>query len=274
MFLNAKNENIRIGDTDCDFISFGTGSEPLLMIPGVGDGLKTAKGIALPFAAMYRKYAKDFTVYVLSRRNGIPEGFTTADMANDAAYIMEQRGIGPAHVYGVSQGGMIAMQLAIRHPDKVKSLVLAVTASRPNDLMRESIEGWKEILERGDYAGFMRDDACRCYTGSYLARGLFMNRLAALAKPRDLTRFYILCDACLAHDCYDQLDRIQCPTLILGAGRDRVLGPQASVEMREKIPGSRLHIYRGYSHGVYEQAPDFDDRVIRFCASHKGAAEA
>ena len=46
--------------------------------------------------------------------------------------------------------------------------------------------------------------------------------------------------------------------------RDRVLGGQASVELNEQIPGSRLYMYEGYSHGVYEQAKDFNDRVLRY----------
>lgn len=131
MFLNAKNGNIRFNGHDCDYISFGSGDDVLIMLPGVGDGFRTAKGIAVPFSIMYRCFAKDFRVFVFSRRNRMLKGFTTKDMADDLDAIMKRLGIGAAHVFGVSQGGMIAQQMAIHHPDKVKSLVLAVTASRP-----------------------------------------------------------------------------------------------------------------------------------------------
>ncbi len=58
MFYNAKNENIKFDGTDCDYISFGTGDKNLIMLPGVGDGFKTARGIAVPFAFMYSGFAK------------------------------------------------------------------------------------------------------------------------------------------------------------------------------------------------------------------------
>ena len=91
-----------------------------------------------------------------------------------------------------------------------------------------------------------------------------MNHLIALAKPKDYTRFRRMCESCLSHDAYDQLGKIVCPTLIIGADRDAVLGPEASIELHEAITGSELYMYEGYSHGVYEQAGDFNDRVLRW----------
>lgn len=262
--FNARNEYIKLNHFDCDYISFGKGKDTLIMLPGVGDGFKTAKGVALPFAMMYRCFAENFKVYVFSRRNNMPEGFTTADMADDLNDIVDAIGIDAAHIFGVSQGGMIAQQMAIRHPDKVRSLVLAVTASRPNDLMRESLESWLVMADRDDYKGIMLDTAERSYTGAYLERGRVLNKVLAIAKPKDYTRFRILCNSCLEHDVYNDLGDIACPTWIIGADQDKVLGGEASYELMEKIPGSRIYMYEGYSHGVYEQAKDFNDRVLRY----------
>ncbi len=269
MFLNAKNENIRFNGHDCDFISFGTGDDVLIMLPGVGDGFKTAKGVAIPFSMMYRCFAKDFRVYVFSRRNRMLRGFSTEDMADDIAAIMDKLDIEKAHVFGVSQGGMIAQQMAIRHPDKVKSLVLAVTASHPTEVMRDALGTWLEMADRGDYKGIMLDTAERSYTGAYLARGRKLNNLIALAKPKDYTRFRILCESCLRHDVHDELDRIKCPVLVIGAAGDKVLGGEASEELAAVIPGAELYMYEGYSHGVYEQAKDFNDRVLEYLIRQK-----
>ena len=262
MLLNAKNGNIRFNGHDCDYISFGSGDDVLIMLPGVGDGFKTAKGVAVPFSVMYRCFAKDFRVFVFSRRNRMFKGFTTKNMADDIAAIMAKLEIDSAHVYGVSQGGMIAQQLALRHPDKVKSLVLAVTASRPNDIMRDSLETWLRMADKDDYKGIMLDTAERSYTGAYLERGRKLNKLLALVKPKDYTRFRILCESCLEHDAYDELDKISCPVFIIGADSDKVLGGEASEELAERIPGAELYMYEGYSHGVYEQAKDFNKRVL------------
>ena len=262
MLLNAKNGNIRFNGHDCDYISFGSGDDVLIMLPGVGDGFKTAKGVAVPFSVTYRCFAKDFRVFVFSRRNRMFKGFTTKNMADDIAEIMDKLEIDSAHVFGVSQGGMIAQQLALRHPDKVKSLVLAVTASRPNDIMRDSLETWLRMADKDDYKGIMLDTAERSYTGAYLERGRKLNKLLALAKPKDYTRFRILCESCLEHDAYDELDKISCPVFIIGADSDKVLGGEASEELAERIPGAELYMYEGYSHGVYEQAKDFNKRVL------------
>ena len=269
MLLNAKNENIRFNGHDCDYISFGSGDDVLIMLPGVGDGFKTAKGVAVPFSVMYRCFAKDFKVFVFSRRNRMLKGFTTKDMADDLAAIMDKLGIDSAHVFGVSQGGMIAQQMAIRHPEKVKSLVLAVTASRPTGLMRESLSTWLGMADQGDYKGIMLDTAERSYTGAYLERGRKLNNMLALAKPKDYTRFRILCESCLAHDAYEDLGKINCPVLVIGADRDMVLGGAASEEIASAIPGAELYMYEGYSHGVYEQAKDFNNRVLEFLIRQK-----
>ena len=267
--LNAKNGNIIIDGHDFDYISFGSGRDALIMLPGVGDGFKTAKGVAVPFAYMYRCFAESFKVFVFSRRNGLPDGFTTAAMADDVSDIMDALQLDAAHVFGVSQGGMIAQQLAIRHPEKVKSLVLAVTAARPNAILREAIGSWLAMADNDDYKGIMLDTAERSYTGAYLERGKRMNNLLALAKPKSYDRFRVLCGSCLSHDVYDKLGEITCPTYIIGAYLDKVLGPEASVEMHKAIPDSELYMYEDYSHGVYEQAKDFNERVLRWLQMQK-----
>ncbi|MDO4573556.1 MAG: alpha/beta hydrolase, partial [Clostridia bacterium] len=63
MFYGAKNGTVPIGDTEMDYLTFGTGSEALILIPGVGDGFQTARHMAIPFALLYRSFARRFTVY-------------------------------------------------------------------------------------------------------------------------------------------------------------------------------------------------------------------
>ena len=93
MLFHAKNSRIPIGDTGMNYISFGRGPQNLILIPGLGDGLRSVRGLALPFAAMYRCLVKDYTVYSFSRRDHLPMGFTTRDMASDLAYAMKEAGI-------------------------------------------------------------------------------------------------------------------------------------------------------------------------------------
>lgn len=104
MFYDAKNGKIDIDDTYIDYISFGKGNKSLIMIPGLGEGLTSFKGLAAPFSIMYKIFAKEYKVYILSRRKEIKDGFSTKDMADDLAIAMERLEIEKAHIVGVSQG--------------------------------------------------------------------------------------------------------------------------------------------------------------------------
>lgn len=263
--MNVKNGQVSTQNGQTDYIRFGRGSRTLVMIPGVGDGFKTVRGMALPFSLLYRKLAKHFTVFVFSRRNELPEGITTRAMADDLSAAMAQLGLADAVVVGVSQGGMIAQWLAVDHPDKVSHLVLTVTMARPNETVREVLASWIDMARRGDYKGIMLDDAARSYSAKKRKRSLLMYRLFGnLGKPKDFTRFIIQAESCLTHDACEELGRISCPTLVIGGSEDAIVTGEASAELAEKIPGSRLKMYEGLSHGLYEEAPDFLDQIIGF----------
>ena len=264
--LNAKNGRLTIRTGEMDYIRFGSGSKPLVMIPGVGDGLKTVKGMALPFALLYRELAKDFTVYVFSRRVNLSPGMTTRDMAEDLNLALEALGLSGVCLAGVSQGGMIAQWLAIDHPDKVGKLVLAVTLSRPSPTVRDVISRWSDMAQRGDYRGIMLDTAERSYSEKRLKKERLAYRfLGSIGKPKDFSRFLIQAASCVSHDAYEKLHRIACPTLVIGGADDRIVTGEASREIAGQIPGAELYMYEGLGHGLYEEAPDFWGRVREFC---------
>ena len=266
MIYHAKNGRLNLPFGDMDYIRFGRGEQRLVMLPGVGDGLKTVKGMALPFALLYRKLAKDYTVYVFSRRRELPEHSTTREMAQDVNEAMTVLGIERAAVMGVSQGGMIAQWLAIDHPDKVGKLVLTVTLARPNDTVRQAIDTWTEQAKRGDYRGIMLDTARLSYSEKRQKAALLEYRLMGnLGRPKSFDRFLTQAESCVTHDAYDCLARIACPTLVIGGTDDRIVTAKASEEIAAKIPGSVLYLYEGLGHGLYEEAPDFLRRVAEFC---------
>ena len=264
--LNAKNDRLSLKTGDMDYIRFGSGKKVLVMIPGVGDGLKTVKGMAVPFALLYRSLCEDFTVYVFSRRVNLTPHMTTREMAEDLNLAMEALGLSKAAVVGVSQGGMITQWLAIDHPDKVDRLVLTVTLSRPNPTVADVIGRWTEMAKRGDYKGIMVDTAERSYTPKRAkSAGLTYGILGSVGKPKSFERFLIQAESCVTHDAYAELPRISCPTLVLGGTDDRIVTGQASEEIAEKILDCRLKMYDGLGHGLYEESPDFLKQVIEFC---------
>lgn len=261
--MKATNKRIRIGAAECDCAVFGSGSKYLIILPGAGDAFKTVKGTALPLALMYRRFAKQYCVLFVSRRYRMPAGFTTADMADDLAEVMKQEGIACADLFGVSQGGMIAQQLALRHPETVRRLVLAVTSAQMSPLTQNVMNGWLQSSAQNDWQHIMQDTAARSYTADYLRKHKLMLKIVSrMTKPCEPDRFDVIVRSCLTHDVLNQLSRIQKPTLVIGAGKDGIVGGEASRQIAARIPGSELMMFDDYSHGVYDENAEFYDRIL------------
>ena len=128
MLYHAKESKLNLLNMQFDYITFGRGAKPLIMIQGLNT--RGIKGAAFSLAYMYRTFTKDYTVYLFDRRPVLHDGITVREMASDIAAAMDALGIRNADVLGVSQGGMIAQYLAIDRPDLVRKLVLAVTLSK------------------------------------------------------------------------------------------------------------------------------------------------
>ena len=265
MFWNARNGTLEIDGGTTDYIAFGSGKHPLIILPGLSDGLRTVKGTAVPFSVSYRIFARRYRVFVFSRRNDMPKHYSTREMAADIYKAMVRLGIRRADVIGVSMGGMIAQYLAIDHPECVHKLVLAVTLSKPNDTIRRLEKLWTVMAEDGNYRVLMIDTAHRSYTEEYLKRNGNLIKLSSkIGKPDDFSRFITMAHACGSHNAYDQLHKIKCPTLIIGGNKDNIVTGQASTEIAERINNSTLFMYEQYGHALYEEASDFNERIMDF----------
>ena len=225
MFWNAKNAEVDLGDTKMSYVSFGSGEKTLILIPGLSDGLTTVRGKALVLAGPYKLFFDKYTVYMFSRKDRMPEGYSIRNMAEDQATAMEILGIRKACVMGVSEGGMIAQYLAIDHPEMVEKLVLSVTAPGANDVIKESVGRYLECAKRGDHKSLMIATAEDSYSPSRLKsyRKIYPI-LGMIGKPSDYGRFFINCNAILKFDATDELDKIKCPTLIIGGDEDKTVG--------------------------------------------------
>lgn len=265
MFYHAKNGTLKIDNTPMEYIRFGSGSRTLVMLPGLGDSLRSMKGAAFPMALMYRMFAKDFTVYAFGRKTILPRGYTTRDMAKDQAEAMEQLGIPKADILGVSMGGMIAQHFAIDYPEKVNKLILTVTASKPNPILTESVEEWVSLAKKGNHAAFMDSNLRRIYSQDYYRKNKWMVPvLGKLTKPKAYDRFFVQADACLSHNAYDRLPEIQAMTLVVGGEQDLSLGGDASREIAAKIPNARLQMYPQWGHGLYEEEKNYNQTILDY----------
>ena len=263
--FHAENAVVKLQNGEMDYIRFGTRKRILIMIPGLGDGLRTVKGTAAPMAMMYRCFAKDFTVYAFSRKRDLPKGYTTRDMARDQAEAMEALGIEKADIFGVSMGGMIAQHLAIDFPEKVNKLILTVTSARSNPILLESIGEWIDCANRGDHGAFMDSNLRRIYSDDYYRKNKAMAPLIGkLTKPASYDRFFIQAEACLSHDAYESLQKIKAPTLVVGGEQDKALGGDASREIASAIANAQLLMYEQWGHGLYEEEPTFNQTIMEY----------
>lgn len=261
-----KNGCISLGNTDMYYVSFGSGEKKLVILPGLSDGLATVKGKALILSLPYRKFFRDYTVYMFSRKNDMPEGYSIKEMADEQAWAMKDLGITRAYLLGVSQGGMIAQYMAIDYPEMVKKLILAVTAPNANAVVRECVSGWIDMVKRGDHTALMVDTAQKMYSEKYLQKNRkYFSLLAGFTKPRSYDRFLRNAYAILSFDCRSELSKIGCPTLIIAGSDDHTVGNEAAAELAGAIAGSELYVYEGLGHGLYEEAKDFYERVREFC---------
>ncbi len=262
MIYNAQENMLTIRDSHIDYITFGNGKKPLIMIQGLNT--RSIKGAAVSLAYMYRIFAKDYKVYLFDRRTDITKDVSVRDLAADVAAAMDTLEIAKADIFGVSQGGMIAQYLAIERPDLVNKLVLAVTLSKNNDTVKHVIKNWIDITERGAMKQLIADMAEKMYSDTYVKRYRpFMPLLTILQKPKNVQRFVILAKACLTCNTYEDLHRIQCPVFVIGGRQDKVVGGEACEEIAAKL-GCKIYMYDSLGHAAYEEAKDFNQRVYSF----------
>ena len=262
MLYNLKEATLKIDNTSINYAVFGNGTKPLVIIPGLT--LRDVKGAGWSLAYMYRIFAKDYRVYIFDKKEIIPEGYTIKNLADDLAHAMRELDIKNAHIFGVSQGGMVAQCLALDYPELVDKLVLGVTLSRNNSTVENVIQKWVQLSEKNDFEGIVADMMEIMYSESYVKkyRWLFPI-LTKISKPKDKNRFMTLAKACLTCDTYDRLEEIQCPTLVLGGKQDQIVTGEASEEMAEKL-GCEIYMYERLGHSAYEEAADFNERIYKF----------
>jgi len=210
---------VRIKDIDVYYETRGEGS-PLLLIAGLGSGLDL-------FARSIPVFSKDRKVMAFDNRGAgrsdkpdIP--YTIEMMADDAAGLMRALRVEQTDVLGVSMGGRIAMELAIRYPETVRGLILVSTTARVTKETRSSF-------------GLRFGKLTKRITGSGPFGGSAQPYRAFLHQLEASTKF----------DCTDRLGGITAPTLIMRGDRDTLAPKDLVEEVHSGIKGSRLIEFKG-----------------------------
>jgi pimeloyl-ACP methyl ester carboxylesterase len=194
--------------------------------------------------------------------------FTTADLAGDAVALLDALEIESAHVVGISMGGMIAQELALAHPERIRTLTIGAsycggpegTLMAPEDLQMlgtayasgEREQVFRAMWEINLSPGFRADDS---------RFAAFAEMGSALPAPQPVVLQQMR--ACAEHDTHERLGQISLPTLVVHGDVDRLLGPNNGREIAALIPASRLEMLAGIGHMFWWEQPQRSAELIR-----------
>ncbi|WP_347095712.1 alpha/beta fold hydrolase [Streptococcus salivarius] len=247
-----------------DYVTFGQGDKVLVIITGLSlQGLSDMSDLAI-YSLFYR-FAKEYKVYIFDRKDHIEEGISIENMADDLYHSLQELHIANASIIGMSQGGMIAQLFAIKYPQKVKKLVLALTLSRNNAVSRETIGGWIEMTENNDMDQLNKDSMSKSFSSPVLKKLYVINRLFLKSVSKEKrNRFVCLAKSILEFDCHKSLDKITCPTLVLGAKKDLVLGVVGARELANSIPKASYYEFSKQGHAAFIESKQFNKMILEF----------
>ena len=249
-----------------DYLRFGSGPNTLVIIPGLS--VQSVLLLADAVVAAYKPLANDFTIYLFDRRKNLPNPYPVRDIARDTQEAIRALGISRASLFGASLGGMIAQVIAIEQPDLVQKLVLGSTTPCVTEQSRKVIGQWIALAQQGDVETLYLKFGEYIYAPSTFEQ--VRSQLVAAARfvtGDDLSRFITLAQSAQGFDVRDELEKIACPVLVLGASDDAVLGGDSSLQFAERLGGRsnfEMHLYEGFGHAAYDFAPDYKERMRRF----------
>lgn len=248
---------VRTNGIEIAYVERGSG-DPLVLIMGLGADLSA-------WELHLRSYAQQFRCIAVDNRGAgdsdKPEGpYSTAEMADDYAGLIRNLGLGRVRVVGISMGGAIAQELAIRHPELVERMVLVSSWARTGTFTAEVLEEFRNLRSILTEAEFARLLQLRIWTPAYI-EGHFDQLSAARGVPSTMPHhaFEAQSAACLGHDTTGRMANLRVPTLITVGGSDTFTPLVRSEELRSQIPGAELKIFPDSSHAHHwEELEEFN----------------
>ncbi|MGM0928992.1 MAG: alpha/beta fold hydrolase [Actinomycetota bacterium] len=259
-------QHVKAGELETWTEQVGQGPD-VLLIGGLGDTVESWQFQLDGLANRYRMTAFDNRG---AGRTAMPQEQPTVEaMADDAAAVLPSLGVSSAHVAGFSGGSIIAQELALRHPEAVRSLVLQSTWSAMDDFMKTMIRAfhWQAELapsERDFLEGFfIWVYTARAHNDGTVDR--FIEDAMAFPHKQSTEDFLAFADACARHVTAGRLNAIQVPVLVLAGGADRMSRPELGKAVADEIPGARFEVMEEEAHQPFQEVPDaWNARVDEF----------
>jgi pimeloyl-ACP methyl ester carboxylesterase len=251
---------------------------------GGGPTALLISGQAMTLAAWWRTVpvlAESFRVLTfdhrgMGRSGHSPWPYTVAQMADDAVAVMDAAGAERAHVYGISLGGMVAQELALRYPERVEALVLgATTAGGPGTILARP-EPLGFFIRAGAMGPEEAEWAAVPYNYGEETRRRHGERIAEdiarrVVDTTDALAYVQQAAAAASHNTVGRLHEIAAPTLVVHGEADVVMPPSNGRLLAQAIAGSEFKLWPGAGHMFGTDEPRADPYIAAFLARHTGA---
>ena len=266
----------RVGDINIEYYVEGSGA-PLMMIMGFGG---QASWWSERFLELLRPH---FQIIRFSNRGtgqtDKPQvQYSVRMMADDAAGLLGELGIGKAHVLGISMGGMIAQELVLDYPERVRGLVLGCTTPGWSQGVPPSQETTALLMPT---PGVSLEEQFRKAWPAIVTPELverereFLEEMLriGLENVTPMDTMMRQAAAIQAFDAYERLPQIQAPTFIIHGDKDQLMPPQNADILRERVPGSTLRTVSGAAHMFFWEKPgESAEAIVEFLSSVPAAA--
>lgn len=251
-------QRARINGVELAYDPQGAG-EPLVLIHGAQGDQSMFSGLAPAFASQFRVLTFDQRGSGLSEKPDME--YSIAMLADDTAALMEHVGFASAHIVGVSMGGMIAQEFVLRHPRKVRSLVLGCTTPGGPKAVRLGGEALTGAYSTKPMSAEERGKALTeaAFTKGYIEQHPEIIPAmieARRQRPLDPIALAHRMKAAYAHDAYDRLSQVACPTLVITGKDDALISWENSRILAERIPGAKLMLLEPAGHCFWLEQPE------------------
>ena len=230
----------------------------VLLIGGLADTVESWQFQLDGLAERYRLTAFDNRG---AGRTPMPEGpLSVETMADDAAAVLSALDVGSAHIAGFSGGSLIAQELALRHADLVRSLVLQSTWPVLDPYLRSWALFVRWLVEAApSERAFLEAFYLDMYTARAHNDGTvdqFIDEVLAFPHKQTTEDLLRSLDAFMDHDASDRLQQVAAPTLVLAGGRDSTSRPELCRAVADLIPGARFEVLEDEAHQPFQEVPD------------------